>query len=298
MGVMKKGHWHSELEAGELATMDDLNTSISPDSNRYHLYISYACPFAHRPQLVHSVLGLDDVISVSSVAAKRYDQGWCFDKDWTDPLFDEDLLSGLFTRTKEDYNGRITVPVLWDHQSSRIVSTESADLAKVLARDFLPLATTPVALYPAALASAIDERCDWLQEHVTSKIYQAGFSQSQATYDEASRILFDSLETLEAILATQQFLVGEQLTLADLFLFPMLIRFDTVYHGLFKLNRRRIQDYPALFGYVKRLLAIPAINATVELDYIKLHYYFSMTHINPSGVVPVGPVIDWSSSQG
>ena len=294
MGVMKNGQWRNELDAGDLAGMDELNRAVASEAGRYHLYVSHACPYAHRPALVHSLLGLDEAVSLSSVAAKRFDSGWAFDDHWPDPLFDAAHLSELFRRSKADYNGRVTVPVLWDKPAGRIVNTESADLARILARDFLPLARTPMALYPDDKAAAIDADCAWLQQQLISKIYQAGFSRDQSVYDAACDEVFAALATLEQRLSTQRYLGGTELNLADLFLFPVLIRFDTVYHGLFKLNCRRIQDYPQLFGYLRDLLSVPAIRGTVDLDYIRQHYYFSLRHINPGGIVPAGPEIDWS----
>ena len=294
MGVMNNGQWHNELDAGDLAEMDNLNQAVAAEAGRYHLYVSHACPYAHRPQLVHSLLGLGEAISLSSVAAKRYDAGWAFDEQWPDPLFGAAHVSELYGKSKTDYSGRVTVPVLWDKTAGRIVNTESADLARILARDFLPLAATPITLYPDDQAAAIDEYCGWLQQQLISKIYQAGFSRQQSDYDAACDQVFTALGILEQRLSSQRYLMGSALTLADLFLFPVLIRFDSVYHGLFKTNFRRIQDYPQLFGYLRDLLSVPAIKATVNLHYIREHYYFSLRHINPSGIVPVGPEIDWS----
>lgn len=267
-------------------------SELAVEPHRYHLYISQACPFSHRAYLVLSVLGLEDVLEVSSVAARRHDRGWEFDD--VDPLHEKvTLLSTLYEHSCPQFTGNQSVPVLWDKHQERIAHNDSADLAWQLATRLLPLAKTPMQLIPEALSDEIDALNSWLHANVNRMVYNMGFATDQKRYSEAFTAFFNALEDLETRLADQPYLFGDQLTLSDLFLLPTLIRFEAVYCLHFKANLRPLQDYPALYNYLYRLTQRADVRRTIDMDHIKLHYYYSHNHINPTRIVPDGPRLAW-----
>ncbi|MBU6959698.1 glutathione S-transferase C-terminal domain-containing protein [Pseudomonas sp. CVAP len=269
-------------------------SELVAETDRYHLYISQACPFSHRAYLVLSVLGLEGVLDVSSVAARRHDRGWEFDDVDQDPLHKETaLLSTLYEGSRPGFTGNQSVPVLWDKYQERIVHNDSADLAWQMATRLLPLAKTPMELVPDDLSDEIASLNDWLHTHVNRMVYTMGFASDQQSYSKAFTVFFNAMDELEARLADQRYLFGNRLTLSDLFLLPTLIRFEAVYCLHFKANLRPLQDYPALYDYLRRMTQREDVRRTIDMDHIKLHYYYSHNHINPTRIVPDGPQLAW-----
>lgn len=273
--------------------------SARPAANgRYHLYVSYACPWAHRTLIVRALKGLEAIIPVSIVDPVMLDNGWTFGTargGTGDPLHDADFLWQLYARASRDYTGKVTVPVLWDREAGTIVSNESAEIIRMFNAAFDQLGATPGDFYPAPLRAEIDRVNDDVYERVNNGVYKAGFATTQQAYEEAVHPLFATLDTLEQRLRGREWLVGDRMTEADIRLFTTLVRFDAVYHGHFKCNIRRIQDYPALEALMERMLAIPAIGESVHLDHIKTHYYASHRDLNPCGIVPTGPHLPWAA---
>ncbi|MEA2154610.1 MAG: glutathionyl-hydroquinone reductase [Solirubrobacteraceae bacterium] len=271
-------------------------------AGRYHLYVSLACPWAHRTLIIRELKGLQDAIGVSVADPIRDDEGWAF-RDvpgaTPDALHGWTHLSQAYEATKPGYEGRISVPVLWDAQTNRIVSNESADIVVMLNEAFDAFAAEPgLDLYPAALRPEIDELNDRVYETVNNGVYRAGFAGDQEAYEEAVHALFDTLDVLEDRLATRRYLFGARQTLADWRLFTTLVRFDPVYAVHFKCNLRRIADYPHLSAYLRDLYQTPGVAATVDMDHIKRHYYMTHRGINPSRIVPVGPIVDLDAPHG
>ena len=259
---------------------------------RYHLYVSLACPWAHRALIMRRLKGLEAMIGVTVVHWHMAEQGWPFrpeDGADVDPLFGADYLHQIYTRADPHYTGRVTVPTLFDRERGTIVSNESAEIIRMLDGAFDHLGAAAGDYYPAALRGEIDAWNACIYDTVNNGVYKAGFATTQAAYEEAVRALFATLDTLEAHLADRTHLVADRLTEADIRLFTTLVRFDPVYVGHFKCNWRRIADYPQLFAYLKRLWAIDAFRTTTDFGHIKRHYYVSHTSINPTGIVPVGP---------
>jgi putative glutathione S-transferase len=266
-------------------------------NGRYHLYVSYACPWAHRTLIVRALKGLEDAIGVSVVDPVMLDHGWTFETHrggTGDPLHGSDYLWQLYARARPGYTGKVTVPVLWDRERDDIVSNESAEIIRMLGQAWNGLGATPADFYPDALRGEIDAINAIIYDSVNNGVYKAGFATTQGAYEQAVRPLFATLDTLEERLASRDWLVGTTMTEADVRLFTTLVRFDPVYVGHFKCNVRRIADYPALEAYLERFLADPAIADTVHLDHIKTHYYASHRDLNPSGIVPVGPALPWA----
>ncbi len=266
-------------------------------AGRYHLYVSYACPWAHRTLIVRALKGLEDVIGVSVVDPVMLDHGWTFatDRGGTgDPLHGAAYLWQLYARARNGYSGKVTVPVLWDTETGTIVSNESSEIIRMLTSAFDGLGAATGDYYPIALRPEIDAINAEIYDRVNNGVYKAGFATTQAAYEYAVRPLFATLDRLEARLASRRWLVGDAMTEADIRLFTTLVRFDPVYVGHFKCNIRRIADYTALEAYLERMLAIPKIAATVHLDHIKTHYYASHRDLNPTGIVPVGPDLPWA----
>jgi putative glutathione S-transferase len=251
---------------------------------RYHLYLAHACPWCHRTAIVRELLGLQSFLSVSFVEPLMLEQGWTFGPSTPDPLYGSSAVHELYTRADPTYSGRATVPVLWDKQTHTMVNNESADIVRMLDEQL-----GEGQLRPPALAEEIDALAAVLYEHVNNGVYRCGFAQTQSAYEAAFHSLFSTLDQLEARLTDKQWLVGDQLTEADLRLFPTLVRFDAVYHYHFKCNRDRIAEMPALQAYLRRLYALAAFRDTTRMDEIKLHYYGSHRSINPTGIVPRGP---------
>lgn len=270
----------------------DGSTRFVPEKGRYHLYVSLACPWAHRTLIVRKLKRLEDVIDVSIVHWYMREHGWTFrqeDGATGDRVHGKDFMHEVFTLAKPDYTGRVTVPVLWDRKEETIVNNESSELMRMLDSEFDAFSETGIDLYPEALREDIDAINPFVYERINNGVYEAGFATSQQAYEEAFDKLFTALNELEERLQGRRFLVGEQLTEADIRLFTTLLRFDPVYVTHFKCNLRRIAEYPNLVGLVQRLLDIPGVRETVDLHHIKHHYFVSHDQLNPSGVVPKGP---------
>ncbi|MPY75810.1 MAG: glutathione S-transferase family protein [Alphaproteobacteria bacterium] len=274
------------------------SSGFRADTGRYHLYVSLACPWAHRTLIMRKLKGLEEVIPVSVVHWHMGANGWEF-RDAPgatgDRLFGASYLHEIYTRAKPDYSGRVTVPVLWDKERATIVNNESSEILRMLNSEFGKWAKPAPDFYPAALRQEIDEINAVIYDAVNNGVYKAGFATTQAAYEDAFVPLFDTLDELERRLARQRYLVGSRLTEADWRLFTTLIRFDPVYYSHFKCNRRRISDYPSLWGYLRDLYQVPGVAETVNLLHIKNHYYGSHKTINPLGIVPLGPDIDYGA---
>jgi len=280
----------------------DGSSGFQAEAGRYHLYVSLACPWAHRTVILRELKGLQDAIGMSIVDPIRDDGGWAFtDAPGTTPdkVNGWAFLSEGYLETDPDFDARITVPVLWDTQSERIVNNESADIIVMLNSAFDEFATNPqLDLYPAELRDEIDAINARVYDDVNNGVYRSGFASSQEAYEEAVYPLFETLDWLDERLQTRRFLLGEQQTLADWRLFTTLLRFDPVYVGHFKCNLRRIVDYPNLSGYLRDLYQTPGVADTVDIDQIKRHYYKTHGGINPTGIVPVGPVLELEAPHG
>ena len=271
------------------------------EPGRYHLYVSLACPWAHRTLIFRALKGLESMISISVVNPLMAEQGWSFDPGngvIGDTLHQAKCLHEIYTQAVPDYSGRVTVPILWDKLGNCIVSNESADIIRMLNSAFDDLGATPGDYYPEDLHGEIDDLNDLVYGTINNGVYLAGFATTQQAYEQAVHPLFDALEQLEERLATRRYLLGERITEADWRLFTTLIRFDAVYHGHFKCNLKRITDYPNLWGYVRELYQWPGVAETVNFEHIKEHYYRSHVTINPTGVVPVGPRLDLNAGHG
>lgn len=267
------------------------------EPGRYHLYVSLACPWAHRTLIVRALKGLEKMISVSVVHWYMAENGWTFDVGDSvvpDTVNGAQFLHQVYTKAKPDYSGRVTVPVLWDRQTKTIVSNESPEIIRMFNAAFDEVGAVQGDYYPEHLRSEIDALNDRIYTTVNNGVYRCGFATTQAAYEEAITPLFDTLDWLEDILSRKRYLTGGQITEADWRLFTTLIRFDPVYVGHFKCNIRRIADYPNLSNYLRDLYQQPGIARTVNMEHIKRHYYESHTSINPSRVVPLGPDIDFS----
>jgi putative glutathione S-transferase len=271
------------------------SSEFEAESGRYHLYICRACPWAHRAAMTRQLRGLQDDISISLVQPERYDQGWEFSEEYSDPLHDYDYLREVYTDADPDYTGRVTVPVLWDKHEETIVNNESSEIMRMLDTAF---DGNEFSLYPEDLREEIDEIVDAIYDPINNGVYRAGFADTQAAYENAVDDLFDALDHWEGVLAEQRYLAGdgERLTLADVAMFATLVRFDNVYHTHFKCNRRAIHEYPNLWGYTKDIYQTPGIEETVNMDHITRHYYASHADLNPKRIVAVGPDIDFTES--
>ncbi|WP_397452489.1 glutathione S-transferase family protein [Pseudomonas sp. NA-150] len=261
-------------------------------AGRYHLYVSLACPWAHRTLILRKLKGLESLIDVSVVSWLMLENGWTFDKatgSTGDALDDFDFIHQRYTADDATYTGRVTVPLLWDKQQQRIVSNESSEIIRMFNSAFDGLTGNELNLYPEALRPAINELNDRIYPAVNNGVYRAGFATSQAAYEEAFDGLFAELDSLEALLGKNRYLTGEYLTEADIRLFTTIVRFDAVYYGHFKCNLRRIADYPHLSNWLRELYQWEGVAETVDITHIKSHYYASHRTINPTGVVPKGP---------
>jgi putative glutathione S-transferase len=265
------------------------------ERRRYHLYVSRACPWAHRTLIFRKLKRLEDVISVATVEPVLGAQGWTFgDGDTADTANGKTRLADIYLLADRNYSGRVTVPVLWDRKRRTIVNNESAEIIRMLNSAFNAFTDVATDYYPPALRGAIDEINAYVYANVNNGVYRAGFATTQEAYEEAFLELFAALDELERRLASRRYLCGA-LTEADWRLFTTLVRFDAVYYSHFKCNLRRIADYPNLANYLRDLYQMPGIAETVDLDHIKRHYYGSHKHINPSGIVPLGPALDFSA---
>jgi glutathionyl-hydroquinone reductase len=260
------------------------------DAGRYHLYFSYACPWAHRTLIFRRLKQLTGLISASSVEPDMLENGWEFGEgDTADPLYSERHLHQIYTRADSGYSGRVTVPLLWDRERETIVSNESSEIIRMFNAAFTGLTGVATDYYPTELREEIDQVNADVYENVNNGVYRCGFATSQAAYDEAFDALFSCLDRLEARLGTQRYLTGSRLTEADWRLFTTLLRFDAVYVSHFKTNLRRIEDYPNLQNFTRELYQVPGVEETVNFAHIKRHYYYSHGNINPTRIVPRGP---------
>lgn len=271
------------------------------EAGRYHLYVSLACPWAHRTLILRKLKGLESMISVSVVNPLMAEHGWTFEPDEgviADPIHQARYMHQVYTAADPGYSGRVTVPVLWDKRLDRLVNNESAEIVRMLNSAFDAIGAKPGDFYPQALRKEIDRLNDWIYDRVNNGVYKAGFATTQAAYEQAVFPLFEALDELEQRLSERRYLFGEQITEADWRLFTTLVRFDPVYHGHFKCNVKRIVDYPHLAGYVRELYQWPGVSETVNMKHIKEHYYRSHATINPTGIVPVGPALDLDRPHG
>ncbi len=317
MGLLIEGKWHDRWydtkdNNGEFMREDSQFRSwITPDGSagptgiagfpaepgRYHLYVSLACPWAHRTLIFLKLKSLEDIIAVSIVHPHMLDQGWVFD-DWKgetgDNLYGYKCLHQQYTRAKSEYTGRVTVPVLWDSQRETIVSNESSEIIRMFNSSFNEFTPVKTDYYPEDLLEEIDLINANIYHNLNNGVYRCGFATTQEAYQASFTRLFDCLNELESMLGKQRYLLGGIITEADWRLFTTLIRFDAVYFSHFKTNMRRIRDYPKLSGYVRDLFQQPGIEETVNMEHIKQHYYYSHHTINPSRIVPEGPELNFS----
>ena len=266
------------------------------EADRYHLYVSLACPWASRTLMIRTLKGLEDMISISVVHPLMLEHGWTFEEGEGvigDPIFQARYLHEVYTAVKPDYTGRVTVPVLFDKKTKTIVNNESSEIIRMLNTAFDGLGAKPGNYVPDQWLEEIDAVNDFVYHRINNGVYKAGFATKQEVYEEEVASLFAALDQMEERLAGQDYLVGNRLTEADIRLFTTLVRFDTVYFGHFKCNLKPLTAYPKLWAYTKRIYQLPGMAQTVNFDHIKRHYYGSHKTINPTGVIPMGPTLDW-----
>lgn len=271
------------------------------EAGRYHLYVAYACPWAHRTLIFRALKGLEEHISVSVVNWLMLEKGWTFepgDEIVSDEINHSKFMYEVYLAADKNYSGRVTVPVLWDKHKNTIVSNESSEIIRMMNSAFNDVGGTPGDLYPPEKREEIDQLNERIYGTLNNGVYRSGFSTTQEAYEEAVIPLFETLDFLDERLATRRYLTGDTITEADWRLFTTLIRFDPVYVGHFKCNLRRIVDYPNLSGYVRDLYQQPGIADTTNMDHIKKHYYASHLSVNPTGIVPLGPDVDFSAPHG
>ncbi|NLJ93680.1 MAG: glutathione S-transferase family protein [Aeromonadales bacterium] len=321
MGLLVKGQWvdqwyDTDANDGEFARSESQfrnwvtkdgsagptgDAGFKAEAGRYHLYVSLACPWAHRVLILRRLKGLESMISVSVVNPLMAEHGWTFDEApgvISDPIINARYMYQIYTATDPNYSGRVTIPVLWDKQQHCIVNNESAELIRMLNSAFDDIGATPGDYYPHALRGDIDKFNAKIYPNVNNGVYKAGFATTQRAYEQAVMPLFATLDELDQHLSHHRYLAGEQITEADWRLFTTLIRFDTVYYSHFKCNIKRITDYPHLSGYLRELYQWPGIKDTINMAHIKQHYYRSHLNINPTGIVPVGPDLDLERPHG
>ncbi|MGY0787910.1 glutathione S-transferase family protein [Azospirillum argentinense] len=310
MGLLIDGRWHDQWydtknSGGAFVRPEtqfrnwvraDGSTPFQPEAGRYHLFVSLACPWAHRTLILRKLKGLEDAIGVTVVDPLMREEGWTFPEP--DPITGSTRLHEVYTKADPTYSGRVTVPVLWDRRTGTIVSNESAEIVRMLNREFDAFGDASLDFYPAELAEEIDRLNAFVYDRVNNGVYKAGFATSQEKYEQAFDALFAALDELDERLGGQRYLLGNRQTEADWRLFTTLVRFDAVYVGHFKCNLRRIADYPNLSGYLRDLYQVPGVAETVDFHHIKRHYYASHTMINPTGVVPKGPALDLDAPHG
>lgn len=314
MGKLIDGHWTNEWykssDKGEFVREEtkfrgtvtaDGSSGFRAEAGRYHLYVSLACPWAHRTLVTRALKGLEDVVSVSVVHPHMGDDGWEFGEypgAIADPIHGARYLHEVYTHAKSDYTGRVTVPVLWDKQTGTIVCNESRLVMRMLDHEFDAFAKAKLDLCPSEMRERVEAEIDALYSPVNNGVYRAGFAVKQGAYEKAVTELFAALDAYEARLEQQRFLLGPGLTEADVCLFTTLLRFDPVYHFHFKCNVKRLRDYPALWGYLRDIYQTPGVASTCNLDHIKHHYYTSHPNVNPTRIVPVGPTQDLDVPHG
>lgn len=271
-------------------------------SGRYHLYVSYACPWAHRTLIFRELKDLTNHIGVSVVHPDMLSEGWSLDDSYPgatgDTLYGLPFARDIYLKANPNISGRVTVPILWDRERETIVSNESSEIIRMLGSAFNDLTGNTDDYWPEELRAAIEPVNDRIYDTVNNGVYKAGFATSQEAYDAAIVPLFDSLDWLEARLGENRYLMGDRLTEADWRLFTTLIRFDLVYHLHFKCNRARIVDYPNLWGYLRELYQWPGVASTVNFDHIVRHYHYSHDTVNPHRIIPINPVIDFEAAHG
>ena len=314
MGLLQKGQWvdqwyDTDNSNGEFRRQDSQfrgwltpkgeagpngEPGFKAEKGRYHLYVSLACPWAHRTLIFRQLKQLQDFIDVTVVEPIMLKNGW----EMNDPLYGQEFLYQLYLKADANYEGRVTVPVLWDTKTETIVSNESSEIIRMFNTAFNALTGNVTDYYPEALQETINALNDRIYDTINNGVYRAGFATTQQAYEEAFDHLFDSLDWVEGLLTRQRYLAGDLLTEADWRLFTTLIRFDAVYFGHFKTNRQLLADYPAISGYVRELYQVPGVAQTLSFEQIKTHYYASHLMINPTGIVPVGPVQDFTAAHG
>lgn len=315
MGLLKNGRWvdqwyDTKQSGGAFKRQDsrfrnwiegthpEAGSRFPAESGRYHLYLSLACPWAHRTLIFRSLKGLQAHIGVSLVDPLMLSNGWEFSTTNPDHLYGLNYLYQLYLKADPSYEGRVTVPVLWDRQEQTIVSNESSEIIRMLNQGFDQLTGNRLDLYPEALRPAIDAVNKRVYDSVNNGVYKAGFATEQKIYEAEVAELFENLDWLDEVLSTNRYLTGDRITEADWRLFTTLVRFDAVYVGHFKCNLKRIADYPNLSGYLRELYQITGVAETTNFDHIKQHYYASHAHLNPTGIVPVGPILNLSQAHG
>lgn len=308
MGLLVDGKWQDKwydtsktegrFQRQDASFRQDISPGDAVQSGRYHLFVSHACPWAHRTLIFRQLKSLAPHIDVTVVSPIMLENGWEFNGQLgdADPLYQHDFMHQLYTKAQSDYNGRVTVPVLWDKQNHNMVNNESADIIRLFNSDFNELTNNRYNFYPKRLQTDIDSVNDWIYNDINNGVYKCGFATTQEAYQDAFQALFRALDKAEAILAKQLFLTGDHLTEADWRLFTTLIRFDAVYVGHFKCNQQPIADYPALSHYLRSLYQLPGIAETVHMNHIKQHYYISHPMINPTQIVPAGPALDFTTA--
>lgn len=314
MGLLVDGKWvdqwyETKSNQGEFKRQESLfrhwittdgsagptgSEGFEAEAGRYHLYVSLACPWAHRTLILRKLKGLEDVISVSVVEPLMLESGWTFSEQYPDHLYGLDYLHQIYTRAEPTVTSRVTVPVLWDKRRQSIVSNESAEIIRMLNSAFNEITGNSTDYYPEDLRTEIDQLNEWIYPTINNGVYRAGFATTQHAYEEAYMEVFTALDKIEQRLSTRRYLCGDRITEADWRLFTTLVRFDAVYFGHFKTNRQRIEDYENISAYVRDLFQHPGVAATVDIPYIKQHYYGSHKTINPTGIVPLGQEIDFS----
>ncbi|MBO6718383.1 MAG: glutathione S-transferase family protein [Rhizobiaceae bacterium] len=295
--VRSQSQWRDWVTA-DGKPVEGRERGFKAEPGRYHLYVSLACPWAHRTMIFRKLKKLEDVISVSVVHHFLGKDGWTFQKGeggTGDDLYGLDFLHQIYTRADPNYSGRVTVPVLWDRKQETIVSNESAEIIRMLNDAFDEWGDASLDFYPSPLRAEIDAVNERVYATVNNGVYRNGFATSQEAYEEAFGELFATLDDLEERLGRQRYLAGNVLTEADWRLFTTLIRFDAVYYSHFKCNLRRIGDYPNLSNYLRELYQVPGVAETVDIPYIKAHYYGSHESVNPTRIVPVGPLLDFDA---
>jgi len=315
MGRLLNGEWvtndaaHNASGQFERAEMlfrnwiqNTADAEFAPESGRYHLYVSYACPWAHRTLIFREIKELTDHISVDVVHPDMFDDGWAFADDWPgatgDRLLGKTYLREIYQAVKPDITARVTVPILWDKSTKTIVSNESSEIIRMFNSAFNDLTGNTEDYWPETLRDEIEAVNERIYHTLNNGVYKSGFARNQTAYDTAVEELFETMDWIEQRLSTRRYLVGDRVTEADWRLVPTLFRFDAVYHTHFKCNRSRLVDFPNMWAYVRELYQWPGVAETVRMDHITRHYYASHTSINPHGIVPIGPSPDWLSPHG
>jgi len=312
MGMLIKGklvdNWlEKEIDEGEFKRMEstfrnwisaDGSTEFKAEADRYHLYVSDACPWAHRTVIFRQLKKLQNIIGLSIVEADMLDNGWTFSEQgkYIDHLYGFKFTHEIYTRADKEFTGQITVPILWDKKLNTIVNNESSEIIRMLNSEFNEFTDVKTDFYPAHLRAVIDEVNQPIYDNINNGVYRCGFATSQGAYEKAFDRLFNQLESVEQILSQSRYLVGDTLTEADWRLFTTLIRFDAVYVGHFKCNLKRIEDYPNLSNYLRELYQVAGVAETVDINYIKRHYYFSHTSVNPTQLIPKGPQLNFDAA--